>query len=99
MSHKPIRNKATMATTVILNGPDQGKVIWNAAREVPMVVTFRANGVVLDRIRVVASTDDQAIQRARVDTIARCSMHGLPMPMLDDATASIDTSRIKAGLT
>lgn len=91
-------NRHTNATTVILNGPDRGTVIWNAARDVPMVVTFRSCGIVLDRIRVVASTDEQAIQRARVDTIARCQMHGLPMPLIDDATASIDTSRIKAGI-
>jgi hypothetical protein len=87
-----------MATTVILNGPDRGKVVWNKPREFPMVVTFRSGGIVLDRIRVHASTEEQAITRARVDVIARCSMHGLPMPMMDDATAGIDTSRMKAGL-
>ncbi len=91
-------NPAANHTTVIFNGPEAGKVVWAKAREYPMVVTFRAAGVVLDRVRVTASTDEQAIQRARVDVIARCSMHGLPMPDTNDATAGLDTSRMKANL-
>ncbi len=90
-------NPSANHTTVIFNGPEAGKVVW-ADRDVPMVVTFRSGGVVLDRVRVTASTEEQAIQRARVDTIARCAMHGLPMPDINDATAGIDLNRMKAGL-
>lgn len=97
MSTQRIRNRETMATTVILNGPERGKVIWNAAREVPMVVTFRSAGIVLDRVRVMGSTEAQAVHRARADSIARCLMLGLPMPQTDDATAAIDTSRMNKG--
>lgn len=83
---------------MVLDGQEEGQVVWGyltqvraiEGRDMPMVVTFRANGIVVDRVKVRADTDEMAIERAIAIAVSRAMINGYAMPDVSDAVAGVD---------
>ncbi len=86
-----------------LADPERGHFHWGYFGQVldvnrtalPMIVSFRANGTVVDRVRVIADNDDHAIDLAREIVLARSVANPGLIPNLDDAAVGVDAMALE----
>ncbi|MES2531963.1 MAG: hypothetical protein V4636_13075 [Pseudomonadota bacterium] len=92
-----------MFECLILEEPERGHFHWEyfdqaidiSRTALPMVVTFRCNGTAVDRIRVIADDDDDAIEKARAVVLARSRLDRYAVPELHDPVVGVDVTALR----